>query len=186
MFILIVLLGLMIMGALVAVEAKNLLSAVIAIGTAGLGLSIAFLLLKAPDVAITQLVVEIMAVVILIRATIRQGLPSSPMDSRPLGVVIALGFVAVLFLAAIPVLESIPEFGDPVMRVSRSYVDGTWRLSGSTNVVASVILDYRAYDTLGEATVLFTAVVGVLAVTRLSGRREQKDGAQEAEQGAGR
>ena len=39
------------------------------------------------------------------------------------------------------------------------------------NLVASVILDYRAFDTLGEATVLLTAAVAVLAVVRRVGKR---------------
>ncbi len=40
-------------------------------------------------------------------------------------------------------------------------------------MVASILLDFRGYDTLGEATVLFTAVMGVLAVVRRVGRKEQ-------------
>ena len=55
-----ILMALMIAGAVAAVEMKNLLSAVIAVGVVGLGLSVVFLLLKAPDIALTQLVVDIM------------------------------------------------------------------------------------------------------------------------------
>ncbi len=44
--------------------------------------------------------------------------------------------------------------------------------TGSANVVTSVVWGYRGYDTLGEVTVLFTAVVGVLAVLRAVGKRE--------------
>jgi|Deesub1362A_J573_1020465.scaffolds.fasta_scaffold00869_16 multisubunit Na+/H+ antiporter MnhB subunit len=42
--------------------------------------------------------------------------------------------------------------------------------SGSTNIVAAILFDYRGYDTLGEATVLFTAVAGATAMFR----RERK------------
>jgi multisubunit Na+/H+ antiporter MnhB subunit len=44
--------------------------------------------------------------------------------------------------------------------------------TGATNLVTSVVWGYRGYDTLGEATVLFTAVIGVLAVLRAVGRPE--------------
>ncbi len=44
--------------------------------------------------------------------------------------------------------------------------------TGAANVVTSVVWGYRGYDTLGEATVLFTAVVGVVMVFRALGRRE--------------
>ena len=43
--------------------------------------------------------------------------------------------------------------------------------TGSANVVTSVVWDYRAYDTLGEATVLFTAVCGVLMLFLATRRR---------------
>jgi multisubunit Na+/H+ antiporter MnhB subunit len=42
--------------------------------------------------------------------------------------------------------------------------------TGATNTVTSVVWGYRGYDTLGEATVLFTAVMGVIAVLRTVGR----------------
>jgi multisubunit Na+/H+ antiporter MnhB subunit len=44
--------------------------------------------------------------------------------------------------------------------------------TGATNLVTSVILDYRAFDTLGEVTVLFAAALGVLAVVRTVGRKK--------------
>ena len=62
----------MIAGAIIAVQIKDLLSSVIAVGAVGLGLSVVFLILKAPDLAITQLVVELLCVIILIRAVVRR------------------------------------------------------------------------------------------------------------------
>jgi len=44
--------------------------------------------------------------------------------------------------------------------------------TGAANLVSAIILDYRALDTLGEATILFTAVIGVLAVIRKIGRKK--------------
>ena len=55
-----------IIAAFIAVEMKDLLSAVVSVAAAGLGLCIMFLILKAPDIAITQLVVEIFLLIILI------------------------------------------------------------------------------------------------------------------------
>ncbi|MCX5656890.1 MAG: DUF4040 domain-containing protein, partial [Candidatus Omnitrophica bacterium] len=53
-----ILLLFMIIGAIIAIESKDLLSGVIAVGAVGFALCLAFLILKAPDLAITQLVVE--------------------------------------------------------------------------------------------------------------------------------
>ena len=76
MNILVVLILLMIIGAIVAIETRGLLASIICVGAVGFLLSIAFLFLGAPDVAITQLVVEILCLVILIRATISRDLTS--------------------------------------------------------------------------------------------------------------
>ena len=164
-----ILLALMIAGALAAVEIRNLLSAVIAVGVVGLGLSIAFLLLKAPDIALTQLVVEIVAVIILIRATLSMKDSGEWLGARPLGALLGAVFMALTVWAGVVAFQSLPAFGEPVMLVSRRYLEGALTDTGASNVVAAVILDYRAYDTLGEATVLFTAVVGVLTVMRREG-----------------
>jgi multisubunit Na+/H+ antiporter MnhB subunit len=59
------------------------------------------------------------------------------------------------------------------MRVAKTYVEDGLAKTGAANIVAAIILDYRGYDTLGEATVLFTAVMGVLAVVRRIGRKTE-------------
>ncbi len=170
-----ILMALMIAGAVAAVEMKNLLSAVIAVGVVGLGLSVVFLLLKAPDIALTQLVVEIMAVIILIRATLTMKDSGEWLGSRPLGSLLGILFMALTVWAGISVFRSLPPFGDPLMVVSSRYLENASADTGAANVVAAVILDYRAYDTLGEATVLFTAVVGVLTVMRRKGVNDHEE-----------
>jgi multisubunit Na+/H+ antiporter MnhB subunit len=167
-----VLLVLMIIGAIIAIEIRDLISSVIAVGAVGLGFSLVCLILKAEDVAITQLVVEIIAVIILIRATVRKDLPRSPSGAQILAGAVAVVFIVVLLVVASGAFEQLPPFGEPLMRVSKDYVSQAVEGTGATNVVGAVLLDFRAYDTLGEATVLFTAVIGVVAVTRRIGRKE--------------
>jgi len=167
-----ILLGFMIIGAWVAIEVKDLLSSVVAVGAVGLGLSIVFLILKAPDVAITQLVVEILALIILIRATLKVDLPFATTGRWLLNTVITFVFITGFMFIGWICLKDLPPFGQPIMRVAGSYVKNGLSQTGATNIVSSVILDYRAFDTLGEATVLFTAVVGVLAIVRKVGRKK--------------
>ncbi|MGB2830026.1 MAG: hydrogenase subunit MbhD domain-containing protein, partial [Phycisphaerae bacterium] len=68
--LLLVLLGFMVIGSLVAIETRGLLSSVISVGAVGFALSVVFLLLGAPDLAITQVVVEILVLVVLVRVVI--------------------------------------------------------------------------------------------------------------------
>ena len=164
------LLSFMILAALVAVEVEDLLSSVIAVGAVGLGLSLAFLILKAPDLAITQLVVEILCLIILIRATIKKDLPLIKDGRWLFNTTSTLLFIACFLVFAFFALKELPNFGQPIMRVAQEYIEQGLKKTGATNIVAAIILDFRGYDTLGEATVLFTAVMGVLAVMRRVGR----------------
>ncbi len=167
-----ILLVFIIIGAIIAVASKDLLSSVIAVGTAGLGLSLAFLILKAPDLAIAQLVVEILCVIILIRATIRRDLPFSTSGRWFFNTFITFLFLAIFLGFGYFCMKDLPQFGEPIMRVAQNFLSHGLDKTGSANLVASVVLDYRAYDTLGEATILFTAAIGVLAVMRRVGRKK--------------
>lgn len=160
----------MIFSAVAAVEIEDLLSSVIAVGAVGLGLSLAFLILKAPDLAITQLVVEILCLIILIRATINKDIPLIKSGRWLFNTVSTLLFIAVFLMFAYFALKELPAFGYPVMRVAKEYIRTGLEKTGAANIVAAIILDFRGYDTLGEATVLFTAVMGVLAIVRKKGR----------------
>ena len=162
----------MIIGALIAVKAKDLLSSVIALGAVGLGLSLVFLILKAPDLAIAQLVVEILCVIILIRATIRKDLPFSTSGRWFFNTVVTFVFLVVFLSFAYFCIKDLPEFGKPIMKVAQFFLNQGLRQTGATNLVSSVVLDYRAYDTLGEATILFTAVLAVMALMRRVGRKK--------------
>ena len=167
-----ILLLFMIFAAVVAIEVKDLLSSVIAVGAVGFALCLAFLILKAPDLAITQLVVEILCLIILIRATLKRDLPLVIEGRWMFNTVSSLLFFAVFLFFAWKALRELPRFGYPLMEVAKKYLQEGTSATGAVNLVSAVILDFRAYDTLGEATVLFTSVIGIMAVLRRPGRKK--------------
>lgn len=166
----------MIAAAVIAVFVKDLLSSVVAIGAVGIGLTMAFLLLKAPDLAILQLVVEILSLIILVHATIRVDLPFSASGRWLFNTVSALLFIAAFLFIAYGVLKMLPKFG--AVPAGASYQLSEHWFGGETtgNVVAAISLGARSIDTLGEIAALFTAVVGVLAIARKIGRTGGGDG----------
>ncbi|MDH4196763.1 MAG: DUF4040 domain-containing protein [Candidatus Aminicenantes bacterium] len=169
---LVFLLGFMILGSLAALEIKDILSSIIAIGIVGLAVSIAFLFLQAPDLAVVQFLFEIFAVVLLTRAFIRKDfhrLERAQTGRWILGFAV-LGLAAI-FLLSLKVFRVLPPFGRPLMEVSQHYLDAGASEVGAANLVAAVVLDYRAYDTLGEVTVLFTAILGTLTLLRVRSRK---------------
>ncbi len=158
-----------IIAALIAVESPSTLSSIISLGAVGFGLSIAFLWLGAPDIAITQVVVEIVTLVILIRATIGKGVTEiKGNESKPqlIGSLILFGLGAAFFANY---LSFFPDFGQSVLDnfsgpPSQYYLKFGLEKAGGPNIVNDILLDFRAYDTLGEATVLFTAILGAIAL----------------------
>ena len=180
LFYVYILLLFMVIAAIIAVETRDLLSAVICVGAIGFGGSLMFLFLRAPDIAITQVVVEVLGLIILIRATIARDLTFIAGDREFFGTVVSVVILFVIVLAGIRVFNTLPEFGVPVFAripetASQAYINRGLADTGAANVVTSVYLDYRAYDTLGEATVLFTAVIGATAILRSKSRKRLEE-----------
>lgn len=164
----------MIAGAIAAVEIKDLLSSIIAMSVVGLGLSLAFLILKAPNLAIAQLVIELLCLILLIRATIRRDLPLVR-DGRWLFNTVSVLLFSILFLSfAYFALKELPKFGEPIMRISQEYIARGRALTGSDNIVAAISLNFRSYDTLGEVAVFLVSIVGVLAIMRKEGKSHEE------------
>jgi multicomponent Na+:H+ antiporter subunit B len=70
-------------------------------------------------------------------------------------------------------LAKIP-FGTPKTKVGRHYIDEGIKETGAANIVTSVVVNYRGFDTLGEVTVLFIAAIGLGAVLTASGREKMR------------
>ena len=77
--------------------------------------------------------------------------------------VVFLVFAGFLFFAA----YELHPFGEPDKSAMDDYIiEHAQNDTAANNVVTSVVFDYRGYDTLGEATVLFTAIAGALVILR--------------------
>ncbi len=169
-----ILIFIMIIAALISLEIKDLLSSVVSLAAVGLILTLLFLLLQAPDVAIVQFVVEILSLVILIRATIIRddSVYDRKYDRKSFIYRISALFCVIIFLIFVIIsLKNLPPFGTKIYnKLADYYIKNTINDTGAVDIVAAIILNYRAYDTLGEATVLFTAILGAVLVLRKIGR----------------
>ena len=195
----------MIFGAIIAVEGRDLLSSVISAGVVGFGASIGFLILGAPELAITQVVVEITCLVILIRATVVRDETVVHQYRDTFATAAGLLALGVLLVVTMAVYiqkgpgRGLPEFGKPVALqplaadkkpaapaaergISRRYLDAGDRPEAAgdrsihmANRVSAVLLDFRAYDTLGQMAVLVTAIVGAVVILRKRGKSDGRD-----------
>jgi len=155
-------------GAIVASVAKRRLIALLAMGVVGLGITVLFINFGAPDLAITQLLVDALTVVLLLLVVYR--LP--PMKAEANRWIIRAdaamavffgGLIAALTLSAMQV-HVVERVGDTLAQMS--YVEAYGR-----NVVNVILVDFRALDTYGEIIVLAIAAIGVTAL--LSARKER-------------
>ncbi len=88
------------------------------------------------------------------------------MHRKILGVVLTLIIIAILLLG----VKDLPPFGSadsPVNNyVAERYIEKGREETGATNIVAGVILDYRAFDTFVEASVLFTSIIIIICIMK--------------------
>ena len=91
-----------------------------------------------------------------------------------------ISFIFALFIifAMLLTVSYLPSFGDPDNpvnnEVSRRYIEKGLEETGGVNIVGGMILDYRAFDTLGESHVLFIAVSAVLILLRNDRKKKGK------------
>lgn len=76
-------------------------------------------------------------------------------------VLLIIGYTLILAVSEMPTFGSLdsPAYNEVALR----YLTEVVRETGAVNVVAAIITDYRAFDTMGEATVLFAAVAAIMA-----------------------
>jgi len=90
---------------------------------------------------------------------------------KVIGLILLLVVVGFLVWGVLP--PTMHGFGYPPSDMDDYIIENAQKETGSNNVVTSVVFDYRLLDTLGEATILFTAVTGVLLLLRAQKRKEE-------------
>jgi multicomponent Na+:H+ antiporter subunit B len=131
------------------------------------------LILDAPDVAFTEAAVGAGISTVLMLGTLSlTGKEEKPTTGSPL---MPLLVVTVTGAALIYGTLDMPHFGDPAAPVHQHPNPGfvervTHDMHGLPNIVTGVLASYRAYDTLGETAVIFTAGIAVLLILRPSTR----------------
>ncbi len=141
---------------------------VLALGSVGLLVAVYFAWLSAPDLVLTQLLVESVTTILLV--LVLYFLPKQTQLPEPRGrlardaglaLLVGGGVAAAVWAVIRRPFESISSY-----HLARSLPDG-----GGGNVVNVILVDFRGYDTLGEITVLAVAAVGVVALVHAARRR---------------
>lgn len=137
------------------------LSAIIALSVVGLLVALVFVRFSAPDLALTQLSVEVVTIMLLLLALFfmpQRHKPQSLPCRRSRDVLLSVGTGTGCGLLAWGMLTR------PLDSISSFFMEQSIPGGGGANVVNVILVDFRGFDTLGEVTVLAVAAVGIFAL----------------------
>ena len=155
---------LVIFAAITATISSSRLGAVAAMGVVGFSVALFFIFFGAPDLAMTQLVVETLSVVLLVSAFYY--LP--PFTKRSTWRGKARDLIVSIFAGAVVTLLVLVAIGVQLRApISSYYAETSVPIAHGRNIVNVILVDYRGLDTLGEITVLAVAGLGSLALLKL-------------------
>lgn len=164
-------------GSILAALTSSRMTAVAALGVVGIGVALIFIMFSAPDVAITQLLVETLVVVLVAVAMLKLPHldPGGRREWRPWHAALAVFAGAVVTLVLLGVLQAPLD-----RRVTDFFETASWPEAFGRNIVNVILVDFRALDTFGEIAVVLIAALAAYALLKGThyvnrGAREQKD-----------
>jgi multicomponent Na+:H+ antiporter subunit A len=160
----------MIVAAIAATRATKRFQAVVLVGVTGYGMAGIFALEGAPDLALTQILVEIVTLVafvlVLRRLPARLGVRNGQ-SNRIIRATVAIAFALVMGAAAIVALGA-----RSALPISLEWPDLAYNQGHGRNVVNVALVDLRGWDTMGELSVIIVAATGVASLIFISGRTD--------------
>lgn len=159
--------------AVTTIAAKSRLTAIVALGAVGYSIALLFVIFQAPDLALTQLVIETISVALFLLAFYHLPIQSRKEERIRFKVgnaMIALAVGVTMTLVALSAhsqkfLPSISEF----------YKETVYKEAGGGNIVNVILVDYRGFDTLFEIAVLSIAGIGIITMIKLRlGKKEDQ------------
>ena len=152
--------------------ARTRFVAAVLLGGSGYGLAIVYLIQGAPDLAITQFLVETLTIVVFLLVLARFPAEVSSAPSWAPRIVRAAIAVGVGVTFAWFALSASEAHDGP--SVGQEYIELSEPEAGGRNVVNVILVDFRALDTLGEITVLAVASAGVINLVRAARRAQRR------------
>jgi multicomponent K+:H+ antiporter subunit A len=137
---------------------RQRLLALLLLSVVGLIVALAFVKFSAPDLALTQLSVEVVTIVLLLLALYFLP-PNTPVESSPARRTRDLLLAAVAGLGASALTWAV--LTRPYETIAGYFLTNSVSGGGGTNVVNVILVDFRGFDTLGEITVLAIAIIGI-------------------------
>lgn len=158
---------LMLVATLFAVTTRSRFASIISLGAMGFAVALVFMHFSAPDLGITQVLVETLTVLLLVLVLVRvPGFEQFSSRTERIGDALVALFGG--FVLSWVVLAAIPVQWAPA--ISQYFIENSYELGKGRNIVNVILVDFRALDTLGEIFVLAIAALGVYSMLKLRGK----------------
>ena len=169
------LVSVMLSAALGACIVGQRIAAVLMLGAVGYTMAALYVVLGAPDLALTQFAIETLTTVLFV--LVLRFLPRSwghrpPSLGQPIRVAVSLVVGVGVFVFAI--VSSQARSGVDGPSTAAAMIEGSEPLGKGSNVVNVILVDFRGWDTMGEIAVLLVAAVGVVSLARAGRRRSDR------------
>jgi multicomponent Na+:H+ antiporter subunit A len=163
-----------VVAALAAARSRRRLRAVLLVGVTGYGTAMIFLLHGAPDLALTQTLVETVSLVVFVLVLRRLPEKFTTVPDVPERIVRAvLGVLVGVAVTGMAMVASAARTAPPA---SEGFPEQAVDYGGGRNIVNVILVDIRAWDTMGELSVLLAAATGVASLVFLSRRNAVRAG----------
>ncbi|WP_459548286.1 Na+/H+ antiporter subunit A [Nocardia sp. X0981] len=160
--------AIMIAMALGATVLRNRLASVLVVGLTGYGCGVIFALHGAPDLALTQFLVETLTLVIFV--LVLRAFPAEIRPEQQAGFPLGRAAVAIAAGITVPVLAAFASAARNTEPIWERIPAAAYEFGGGKNAVNVLLVDLRAWDTLGEISVLVVAATGVASLVFRSRR----------------
>ncbi|MBW4854618.1 Na+/H+ antiporter subunit A [Bacillus safensis] len=167
-----VILSLVMVAATIAtVFASSRLTAIIALGVMGYTLSLFFVIFRAPDLALTQLIIETISVALFLLCFYhlpKLSLKQKTRRFKMTNFIISLGVGVVVTCLAFASTSQ-----QSLDTISTYFIENSYKLAGGDNIVNVILVDFRGFDTLFEITVLAIAALGIYGLLKTQAKRKR-------------
>ncbi|WP_026906261.1 Na+/H+ antiporter subunit A [Paucisalibacillus globulus] len=160
----------MVLAAICTIFVNNKLALIIITGIVGFGISILFVVFRAPDLALTQLVVETVSMALFLLAYYH--LPELQKRNESVSTSITNLFLAVGTGVLITMVGIAAHSSDWFKTISDYFVETSYSLGGGNNIVNVILVDMRGLDTLFEITVLGIAALAIYSLIKVRKDKE--------------
>ncbi|WP_062105410.1 Na+/H+ antiporter subunit A [Bacillus niameyensis] len=154
----------MVIAAFATLLTKNRIAAIVSLGAVGYLMVMLFVILRAPDLALTQMVVETATTALFLLCFYHLPKLGKRVEKIKFKV---MNLVVSISVGLIVTILTLTASGHKLFKPITDFFENAYELAGAKNIVNAILVDFRGFDTMLEISVLLIAGIGVYTLIKL-------------------